>query len=71
MLRIQCEQIQWENSKRKEIKFKNIDLRQYREIEVVNYLNATKYDTLNLLIILSLRKSINIVAYIKQYCSNS
>ena len=46
MLKIQCEQVQWENSKRRKIRFRNIDLKQYKEIEVANYLNATRYDAL-------------------------
>jgi len=71
MLKIQCEQVQWENLKRRKMKFENIDLKQYRKIEIANYSNATKYDALNLLIILLLHKSINIVAYVKQYCSSS
>ncbi len=53
------------------MRFENIDSKQYREIKVVNYLNATRYDALDLLIILLLRKSINIVAYVEQYCSSS
>jgi len=53
------------------MKFENINSKQYREIEVVNYLNATRYNVLNLFIISSLRKLINIVVYVEQYCSSS
>jgi len=53
------------------MKFENIDLKEYRKIEVINYFNVTRYNALNLLIILSLHELINIVAYVKQYCSNN
>jgi len=51
--------------KRKEVKLKNIDLKQYKEIEVVNYLNITKHKALNLLKEFLLHRLINIVANIK------